>query len=166
MKSMSTSRRMRLATGLLLAPMWIAVACADGGGESTPAERGDEPMSPEERLELRRQLQADQVPDPKRLPAEATQAITGEAPQELIDAILADVETQTGADAAALEVVQAEAKRWSSGALGCPEPGQMYTQALVDGYQIVVAYGDDRFDYRANADGYFRLCAGVDSPRL
>jgi hypothetical protein len=123
-------------------------------------------MSREERLELRRQLQADQIPDPDRVPPPASGAVTGEAPQELIDAILADMFAQTGAESTGLKVVQAEATRWNSGALGCPEPGQMYTQAIVDGYQIVVEHNGERYDYRATTDGYFRLCPGVDSPRL
>jgi hypothetical protein len=35
-------------------------------------------------------------------------------------------------------VVQAEAVTWPDGALGCPEPGIVYTQALVPGYWVVV----------------------------
>ncbi|MEO1201539.1 MAG: hypothetical protein AAFX10_02450 [Pseudomonadota bacterium] len=123
-------------------------------------------MSREERLELRRQLQADQIPDPARLPAPDDAAVTGEVPQEMIDAILGDMVAQTGAERAALAVVQSEAKQWSSGALGCPEPGQMYTQAIVDGYKVVITYNGDRYDYRATTDGYFKLCPGVDSPRM
>ena len=117
-------------------------------------------MSREERIELRRQIQADQVPGPERLPAEGAAAVTGEVPQELIDSILSDVATATGTDVAEVTVIQSESKRWSSGALGCPEPGQMYTQAIVDGYQVVIEYGEERFDYRATVDGFFRLCTG------
>jgi hypothetical protein len=37
-----------------------------------------------------------------------------------------------------IEVVVAEEVTWPDGALGCPEPDGMYTQALVEGYRIVL----------------------------
>jgi hypothetical protein len=36
------------------------------------------------------------------------------------------------------EAIVAERVTWSDGSLGCPEPDVMYTQALVDGYRIVL----------------------------
>jgi hypothetical protein len=36
------------------------------------------------------------------------------------------------------EAVVAERVTWSDGSLGCPEPDMMYTQALVEGYRIVL----------------------------
>ncbi len=166
--------RLGIAGGLLLVPLWFVVACADSGDDAPPALSADEPVdepvnrptSREERIDVRRRLQADQIPEPDRVPESDAEPVIGEAPRELVDAILADVAKQSGADTAALEVVQAEARRWNSGALGCPEPGQMYTQAIVDGYQVVIGLGGDRYDYRATADGYFRLCRGPDSPRM
>ena len=41
---------------------------------------------------------------------------------------------------------------WPDGSLGCPEPGNSYTQALVEGYQIGLRHDDRFFDYRG-ADG-------------
>ena len=35
-----------------------------------------------------------------------------------------------------VRVVQSEAVTWRDGSLGCPEPGRMYTQALIRGYLI------------------------------
>jgi hypothetical protein len=37
-----------------------------------------------------------------------------------------------------IEVLVAEEVTWPDGALGCPEPDGMYTQALVEGYRIVL----------------------------
>ena len=47
----------------------------------------------------------------------------------------------------AIEVQAAERVRWPSSALGCPEPGMMYTQALVPGYRIVLRAGGDLHHY-------------------
>jgi hypothetical protein len=37
----------------------------------------------------------------------------------------------------------------------------MYTQALVDGYWVVLAVGEQEYDYRASDTGYFFLCEGL-----
>ena len=41
-----------------------------------------------------------------------------------------------GIDGADIEMVAYETVVWRDGSLGCPQPGMMYTQALVDGYVI------------------------------
>ena len=33
-----------------------------------------------------------------------------------------------------------------------------YTQALVDGYQVILRAGDEALDYRVTAQGGFRVC--------
>ena len=98
--------------------------------------------------------------DPIRVPSDesADNAVTGEVPDELLDKILADLEQRTGADRSEFRVLQAQAVQWNDGALGCGEPGQVYTQAIVDGYRVVVEYASQTFDYHAAANGYFKLC--------
>ena len=72
-------------------------------------------------------------------------------------ALLADLERRN-APTAGLEVVTARAMTWPNGALGCPKPGAMYTQALVDGYQVVVKAGGTTYDYRFGSTATPRLC--------
>jgi hypothetical protein len=57
-----------------------------------------------------------------------------------------------------LEVVSARAVTWPNGGWGCPKPGMMYTQALVNGYQVVVKAGQRTYDYRFGASATPRLC--------
>jgi len=91
--------------------------------------------------------------------------VTGEVPQDVLDAILADAAQRSGAPAESLEVVTAAAVTWTDGSLGCPEPGQFYTQALVDGYQVVIDTGDEQLDdYRVGSGGSFRLCENPTAP--
>lgn len=47
---------------------------------------------------------------------------------------------------------------WPDGALGCPEPGRMYTQALVPGYRYRVQAGGALLVYHANRKGYWLWC--------
>ncbi len=84
--------------------------------------------------------------------------VTGEVPEAVLASILEDAARRTGADPATAKVVRAEAVTWSDGSLGCPEPGMFYTQALVDGYWVVVELGGVTLDYRVGSRGAFRLC--------
>ncbi len=57
-----------------------------------------------------------------------------------------------------ITVVKAEAVTWPDGSLGCPEPDTSYTQALVDGTQVVLQYQERKYDYHAGSDGVPFLC--------
>ena len=96
-------------------------------------------------------------PEPVLSPGPGT---TGEVPEALLNKIVDDLVARTGADPASIEVVRAEEVVWGDGSLGCPQPGMMYTQALVDGYWVVLRTGGQDYDYRATQSGYFVLCEG------
>jgi hypothetical protein len=55
-------------------------------------------------------------------------------------------------------VVRAESVVWNDGSLGCPEPGMMYTQALVNGYWVVIKAGNQTYDFRVDSRGSLLLC--------
>lgn len=60
-------------------------------------------------------------------------------------------------DLAAVTVVEAEAVVWSDGALGCPQEGEMYTQALEDGFRVVLDVdGVEAHYHAAEPDAPFR----------
>ncbi len=90
--------------------------------------------------------------------------MAGATPDDLMANIVADVLERTGASQSDLTVVRNEAAIWSDGSLGCAEPGQSYTQALVNGYWVVIDHADSEYDYRASSSGYFKLCEGGGSP--
>jgi hypothetical protein len=79
-------------------------------------------------------------------------------PASITDPIVADAAARLRVDAPAVTIVDARTQTFSDGSLGCPEPGMMYTQALVDGYQVIVEANDTRLDYRGSAPGRFRIC--------
>jgi hypothetical protein len=95
---------------------------------------------------------------PERIPTSEPDMVTGEVPSELLGAILADAEARCGSESDELGVVRAEQVVWNDGSLGCPRPGTIYTQARVNGYRIVLRYGDQELDYRASQSGFFLLC--------
>jgi hypothetical protein len=64
---------------------------------------------------------------------------------------VADLAATAGVDEDEIEVISAEEVTWADGSLGCPEPGEMYTQALVPGYRIVLGVAGDEVAYHGAA---------------
>ena len=79
-------------------------------------------------------------------------------PASIIDPVVTDAAGRLGVDPSAVTIVSAHLETFSDGSLGCPEPGMLYTQALVDGYQVVVEANGTRLDYRGSGPGQFRIC--------
>lgn len=84
--------------------------------------------------------------------------MTLNVPEALLEAALDDAAQRTSMERAQIKVVSAAAVTWSDGAAGCPEPGMMYTQALVPGYRIVLQAGEQVLNYHAGRSGAPRYC--------
>jgi len=106
----------------------LFAACASTSGEDRPPARA-----------------------PQEMPTIATLAA-------VTDAVLSDAAQRTGRTRAELVVESAEAVTWADGSLGCPEPGAIYTMALVPGYRIRVRAGGEMLDYHAAESGRFLPC--------
>jgi hypothetical protein len=134
-------------------------ALAAPDASATPAEREATPepkpsASPDDPT-----LDSSMIPTPVLVPSpEATSADASVIPPDLMSAIGEDFEKQSGARRETAQLVRAEAVTWNDGSLGCPKPGELYTQALVDGYWVVFQLGEQVYDYRASAGGYFFRC--------
>ena len=87
-----------------------------------------------------------------------TQPMKGQVPQGILDPILKEAATLAKVDREQLVIARAESVVWKDGSLGCPEPGMMYTQALVNGYWVVIDAAGQRYDFRVASGGSFRLC--------
>ncbi|MBP1464319.1 hypothetical protein EYB53_001230 [Candidatus Chloroploca sp. M-50] len=154
---------MRLS-GLIIIALFVLTACGSldaGTAPGVPTIVAPEPATgtpipealPVPEATLPPQPRATPVPIPPTAPP-----VTGEAPAELLERLLADVIARTGAEREAIVVVRDEAVVWSDGSLGCPEPGMMYTQALVEGYHVVFDVAGVFYDYRVDSRDAFRLC--------
>lgn len=89
--------------------------------------------------------------------------ITGPLPDNVLDlpgvrdAVAAEAQRR-GVTAGEVAVVSYAAVTWSDGSIGCPQPGMMYTQALVPGHLLVLEVGGERASYHAAGHG-FGYCA-------
>lgn len=139
----------RIVVMTMIMGLLLAVGCTAGRPTSEPAA---EPIAPEEPTGTPA-IGGEEAP-----PADAPALSGGEVPQELFEVVLADLLARSGKARSDVTVVSAEAINWSDGALGCPQPGMMYTQALVDGYQVIFDIGGESFDYHLGSSGDFVLC--------
>lgn len=96
---------------------------------------------------------------PERVPpTEPITPVTGEVPAEFLESIVKDLAQRTGVAPANVTVIQDQEIVWNDGSLGCPKPGEFYTQALVNGYWVILEVDGARYDYRVAASGYFFIC--------
>ena len=71
---------------------------------------------------------------PKPLPELAATTeiplILVDVPEGIVTSIVTDVEKRTGADPTEFQILRSQPVVWNNGSLGCPKPGEFYTQAL------------------------------------
>ena len=92
------------------------------------------------------------------LPATAVPSVIEEIPEAIMTAVFEDLETVAAVQRAAIDVTQSEAIVWQDGSLGCPLPGQVYSQSPVNGYRIVLEANGRVYNYHVAETGYFVLC--------
>lgn len=98
------------------------------------------------------------------VPSTSGESLPDYLDEGLIDEVRELASHETGIAPGEFEVETAVQVTWSDGSLGCPQPGQAYTQALVDGYWVVLSHDSDTYDFRAGLDREFRLCPGGGAP--
>ena len=91
-------------------------------------------------------------------PIEESSLVKQDVPPGILDSILNETAGLAKVRREQLVIVRAESVIWNDGSLGCPEPGMMYTQALVNGYWVVIDVAGQRYDFRVGSGGSFRLC--------
>lgn len=102
---------------------------------------------------------------PTRIPAVAptpgpvgVPVATASMPRDVRRAVVADAAKRFKVAQNAVVLASAEQVIWSDGALGCPEPGHMYTQMLVPGYRVVAKTREGNLTYHTDGSGNVRSC--------
>lgn len=111
---------------LLLATSVLVAAC---GGTSQPPDGEETAVDPR----------------PSSSPSSAPSTGT---PSDVVRAV-DDLAATLGLTADEIEVVSTEEVTWRDGSRGCAQPGEMYTQALVDGLRITLRAGEQTYEYHS-----------------
>ena len=133
----------------------------DQVASQTPSQTKNEEDSLQSGNDVERRLEARQR-STKRMPEhvspDSPTNIMGEVPESVLQAVKKDLASRMEISFSDIIVIMAEALIWNDGSLGCARPGQVYTQALVPGYRIILEHAGKRYDYRASERAYFFLC--------
>lgn len=143
----------------MLAVTLLSAACNGGSRDGLDRTRAEsEPASVAERRAVV-EKERPSMP-PQRAPGEeaAAPAGTGEVPQQLLALFIDDLARRALVKPETITVVSATEQQWSDGALGCPKPGEMYTQAIVPGYRAVLQAGGEKYAYHSDQRGHFIVC--------
>jgi hypothetical protein len=83
------------------------------------------------------------------------QRVTNSAlvPATVSDAVIQNLSQQTGIEASALKIVQAQQQTWADGCLGMGVPGVPCAEGKVPGWEVVVGSANQRWVYRSNISG-------------
>lgn len=80
------------------------------------------------------------------------------ADEAVVEAAIDDLADHLDLPTSDITLVSFERVTWNDGALGCPEPGVAYTQALVDGSRTVLEADGATYAYHAGQDDDPFLC--------
>lgn len=74
-------------------------------------------------------------------------------PDRVANAVIVDLSKQTGIPAGQLQITQYSRQTWSNGCLGLAKPGEICTQATVEGWRVVLSNGQRNWVYRSDLGG-------------
>jgi hypothetical protein len=134
-----------------------------GASETPPATRNATvPATADERQREieRRSVSRRKAADDARVPHDVApaQPITGEVPDAVLASMKTDLAQRLGTTVDAAIVVRAEQVIWPDGALGCGQPGGIYTQATVPGYLVEFKLAGHDHRYHGSLAGPFVYC--------
>lgn len=144
--------------GMLLALGLALSACGGTTTPGAPPTSTSTPSTPEDPVETT-------TPDPTTPEPTSPDGTGGPAlPPAVTEradvqaAIIAEAQ-RAGVEPAAVAIVSYEEVTWTDGSIGCPQPGVMYTQALVPGHRLVLAVDGQEAHYHQARDRDFSYCA-------
>lgn len=76
-------------------------------------------------------------------------------PEKVVNSVRQEISKRDRIDANKLKAIEATQQTWSDGCLGLAKPDEICTQALVEGWRIVVSDGKKSWTYRTDATGRF-----------
>lgn len=74
------------------------------------------------------------------------------------DEAVADLSRRLGVERDEIDVIEARTVVWPDGSLGCPQPGMMYPQVMVDGVLVRLSARGRIFAYHGGGSRRIFLC--------
>ncbi len=84
--------------------------------------------------------------------------------RELVERARVDLAKRLGVTAEQIEVASVEEVTWRNTSIGCPQPGMMYAQRLVNGSRIVLRAGGAEYHYHSGGGREPFYCESPEPP--
>jgi hypothetical protein len=123
-----------------------------------PTEKLNKNETEKQKSDRKEAVQSGEGLSPLPAPGREPSPVQAKVPQGILEPILDKAAELAEVAREQLVMVRAEPAVWNDGSLGCPEPGMMYTQALVNGYWVVIDAAGQTYDFRVDRSGRFQLC--------
>jgi hypothetical protein len=81
--------------------------------------------------------------------------------QQMLDMAIQRLAEALRIDQGEISLVLAEPVTWNDGSLGCPQPGMVYPQVLVDGYRFVLQAQGLQYELHTDTRRSVVLCPAV-----
>jgi hypothetical protein len=92
------------------------------------------------------------------LPTVGASAVVSPESAAAVDAAMSAAATHLGVTSDMLRVEQVQSREWPDSSLGCPQPGQLYSQVVTPGYLIVITSGTHQLEYHTDERTRVMLC--------
>jgi len=83
--------------------------------------------------------------------------------QEVADRAAAILAESLNISVNEVTIIDIQHATWRNGALGCPKPGMMYTQALVEGYLVKAIVAGEEYEVHMDERGRGVVCTSNSS---
>ncbi len=74
-------------------------------------------------------------------------------PESVSQAVIQDLSRRTNINPNKLKIIRYSQQTWNNGCLGLAKPGEFCTQALVEGWRVVLSDGNKQWIYHTNSNG-------------
>jgi hypothetical protein len=78
--------------------------------------------------------------------------------QAAVAAAVQDATSRLGLSRDEVNIERVEAREWSDSSLGCPQPGNLYSQIVTPGFLIVINTRGKQLEYHSDSRGRVVLC--------
>jgi hypothetical protein len=75
-----------------------------------------------------------------------------------VDAAVQAAAQHLGVSPGQLQVTQVEPHEWPDASLGCPQPGELYSQVVTPGYLVMISSNGHQLEYHTDMRGRVTLC--------
>ncbi len=140
--------------------LFLLVLILSGCGVAGTPDGGTIEPTPEPPAQTASPAPADETAPPDTSDGD-TDGGQGQLEEQVKQQLAAEIEQPANT----LVLESREPVEWSDGSLGCPEPGMMYTQAIVPGYKLTFSDGSRTYEVHTDEDGSRAIWCDNGQPR-